>query len=107
MVPSINIILTYHLSYRKEYKLKTCALCGKVDGNNWAKHWKRQHPGEIQELLANGESPLYPWCDNWKEIQTAILRGENPPKEIKSTLLSGKFKEGNSFASNIYKSERS
>ena len=47
------------------HKTKVCALCGKSQGDHWARHWKNQHPSsEIRELTP-GEVPSQPFDESW------------------------------------------
>ena len=47
------------------YKTKVCALCGKSQAVNWARHWKNQHPSsDIRELIP-GEVPSQPFDESW------------------------------------------
>lgn len=49
----------------KSNSAKVCSICGKSETANWARHWKRQHPGtQISELLP-GETPSEPFDENW------------------------------------------
>jgi hypothetical protein len=49
----------------KAYKTKVCAICGKSEDANWARHWKNQHPlTDIRELTP-GEVPSDPYDESW------------------------------------------
>jgi len=49
----------------KIYRNKVCSICGKSEGSNWTRHWKRQHPNSMVEELAKGALPTHPYDENW------------------------------------------
>ena len=38
------------------YRLKKCAICKRMEGKLWQRHWKKQHPGRTPKELKEGES---------------------------------------------------
>jgi len=73
----------------KTYKIKICTNCGKAEGKNWARHWKKQHPVEEIKELFPGEAPSHPFDDNWvyliknKKLKELFKNGQKqfPPQE--------------------------
>ena len=49
----------------KAYRSKVCSLCGKSEGKNWSRHWKRLHPESTIYELAKGSLPTDPYDENW------------------------------------------
>ena len=73
----------------KAYKTKVCAICGKSEDANWARHWKNQHPlFDIRELTP-GEVPSDPYDESWlylikplslREIHESAAKIEEVPQ---------------------------
>ena len=73
----------------KAYKTNVCALCGKSEDANWARHWKNQHPlSDIRELTP-GEVPSDPYDESWlylikplslREVHESAAKIEEVPK---------------------------
>ena len=55
--------------------MKVCGRCGKVEVEQWKRHWNNNHPGAERFELAHDEEPVDPWCDNWLAIRDARLWG--------------------------------
>ena len=49
----------------KATKTKVCAICGKSEDANWARHWKNQHPRSDIRELTPGELPSDPYDESW------------------------------------------
>ena len=73
----------------KAYKTKVCAICGKSEDANWARHWKNQHPlSDIRELTP-GEVPSDPYDESWlylikplslREVHESAAKIEEVPR---------------------------
>ena len=57
------------------HKVKVCASCGKAEGKNWARHWKKYHVGVDVKELPLGGVPTDPYDESWLYlIQPLSLR---------------------------------
>ena len=56
---------------------KVCAVCGRVQGPHWVRHWSNNHPGAIPHVLPLGGVPTEPFKEDWlKDIEPSSLRDE-------------------------------
>lgn len=97
----------------KAYKTKVCAICGKSEHANWARHWKNQHPlSDIRELTP-GEVPSDPFDESWlylikplnlREVHENAAKIEELPQTDgdKSNSATAKISEGRSQSPTKY-----
>ena len=70
--------------------MKVCGHCGRVEGDQWKRHWLNNHPGEDHFELASDGIPVIPWCDNWKAISVVKLLGMEPAPPVNAKIKRGR-----------------
>ena len=53
---------------------KVCRQCGKVESQNWKRHWSTRHPNQPIKELVDGELPLEPHRKDWHKELTGDLQ---------------------------------
>ena len=53
---------------KNAHLIKVYALCGKAASGNWARHWKKNHPGATIMELQPGDIPSYPYDESWLRL---------------------------------------
>jgi hypothetical protein len=105
---SMDDFLTFIFQFRTKHRRKICSRCGKVETNNWAKHWRERHPKvPVRKELVKGARPLEePHCDNWEEIvEAAYIVNSVLPEEKNSRFPKKGFRADNKHGSKSTKSD--
>ena len=96
------------------HKSKVCALCGKSEATNWARHWRNQHPSSDTRELIPGEVPTQPFDESWlylikplslREIYERAANNENiqsPADTDSNVTMPTPMAEGHSHLSTKY-----
>ncbi len=60
-----------------ESLFQICAYCGRLEGLNWTRHFKRYHKRKtcVALLLSSDQLLGTPWCTNWRDV---ISEGAKP-----------------------------
>jgi hypothetical protein len=72
--------------HKREHLLKVCAHCGKIETDNWTRHWKRNHPGLERMELVPGQVPRQPLPDWFEFLKDAAKMNPSLIKYVEGPI---------------------